>query len=63
MPPNLVKAHDELDAMVESVFAPRRKFATDADRLAVLLENYQKLASPLLASAPARKRTTAKKRP
>jgi hypothetical protein len=52
MPVGLVKAHDELDRVVDSLFAPRKKFRSDADRLSVLFERYQQLTSPLLTSAP-----------
>jgi hypothetical protein len=51
-PPALSKAHDALDTAVDSVFAPRRRFTGEAERLAVLLEHYQRLTSPLLASSP-----------
>jgi hypothetical protein len=50
MPPNLHSAHEQLDRVVDRLFAPRRKFEVDADRLAVLLEHYEALNSPLLAS-------------
>jgi hypothetical protein len=45
MPIELVKAHAALDRAVDPLFAPRKKFATDADRLAVLFERYQTLTS------------------
>ena len=45
MPIDLVKAHDALDKVVDSLFAPRRKFKSDADRLAVLFERYEILAN------------------
>ena len=52
MPPKLVKAHDDLDRAVDSMFAPRRrnKFESDADRLSLLFERYEALTSPLLAT-------------
>ncbi len=40
MPADLVKAHDELDRVVDSLFAPKKKFKTDIDRLEVLFECY-----------------------
>jgi len=49
MPVRLVKAHDDLDRIVDALFAPRRKFKGDADRLAVLFERYDLLSGPLLA--------------
>ena len=52
MPPKLVKAHDDLDRSVDSMFAPRRrnKFESDADRLSVLFERHKELTAPLLAT-------------
>ena len=44
MPAELVKAHDALDKAVDSIFAPRKKLASDADRLAVLFERYESLS-------------------
>jgi hypothetical protein len=54
MPSNLVSAHDKLDKIVDSVFAPRRRFQTDADRLALLFERYEQLveAGTLGSSEP-----------
>jgi len=49
MPSDLIRAHDQLDHVVDSLFAPRKKFRTDADRLSVLLERYEALTAPLLA--------------
>jgi hypothetical protein len=43
MPNGLVSAHNELDRAVDALFAPRRKFATDADRLDLLFERYEAL--------------------
>jgi len=45
MPANLVKAHNALDKVVDALFAPRKKFKSDADRLAVLFERYELLAN------------------
>ena len=50
MPATLIKAHDELDRIVDSLFAPRKRLRSDADRLGVLFERYQALTSPLLAT-------------
>lgn len=55
MPANLVKAHDELDRVVDSLFVPRKRFRSDADRLSVLFERYQQLTAPLTTTSPARK--------
>jgi hypothetical protein len=49
MPASLVAAHDELDRLVDTLFALRKKFKTEADRLSVLFERYEALTSPLLA--------------
>jgi hypothetical protein len=49
MPSDLVKAHDALDKVVDTMFAPRKKFRTDADRLSVLFERYEMLSAPLSA--------------
>ena len=43
MPSDLSKAHDDLDRIVDSLFASRKKFQLDSDRLAVLFERYEKL--------------------
>lgn len=59
MPPALVKAHQKLDAAVDAAYQQglpaRRSFKTDAERVAFLFEQYQKLTS-LLPAAPAAKR-------
>jgi hypothetical protein len=49
MPTNLVKAHDLLDRAVDAMFAPKKRFTGDADRLATLFERYQELSAPLAA--------------
>ena len=46
MPPNLVKAHHNLDKAVDAAYS-KKKFTGDADRVAFLFEMYQKLAAPL----------------
>ena len=56
MPAALVEAHDALDTIVDSLFAPRKKFTSGADRLSVLFDRYDALSSPLLAAAKPKKR-------
>jgi hypothetical protein len=57
MPLTLRSAHLELDAAVDAAVAPRSKFATEGERLALLLDRYRKLVSPLeAAAAPAKRR-------
>jgi hypothetical protein len=60
MPPTLVKAHQKLDAAVDAAYQQglpaKRSFKTDAERVAFLFEQYQKLTS-LLPAAPAAKRS------
>jgi len=43
MPPALVQAHDELDRAVDRMFAPRRHFAGESQRVRVLFESYMTL--------------------
>jgi predicted RecB family nuclease len=43
MPPELSTAHDRLDKAVDVLYAPRRRFNSDVDRLAVLFERYAHL--------------------
>ncbi len=47
MPPVLVKAHQALDKAVDAAYG-KRTFASDAERVAFLFEEYQKLVSPLM---------------
>jgi len=54
MPPNLVKAHQALDAAVDAAYG-RKGFKNDAERVAFLFELYQKYTSLLPAAVPARK--------
>lgn len=56
MPPELVKAHRKLDAVVDSAYA-RRKFSGDSDRLAFLFELYQQINSPLVAKKNLRRKS------
>ena len=51
MPAELVRAHDELDKVVDALYVPRRRFATEAARLVVLFERYESLIAPLLAQS------------
>lgn len=55
MPADLAKAHRDLDRAVDRSFGFRRKTPTDADRLAFLLERYEQLSAPLIAT-PKKKR-------
>jgi hypothetical protein len=48
MPPNLVKAHQALDAAVDAAYG-RKDFKNDAERVAFLFELYQKYTSLLPA--------------
>jgi hypothetical protein len=61
-PPALIRAHVEVDRAVDALFAPRRRFATDSDRLTLLFERYQQLveAGTLGSAIP---RTTRRRRP
>ena len=54
MPPNLVKAHQTLDAAVDAAYG-RKGFKNDAERVAFLFELYQKYTS-LLPVGPANSR-------
>jgi hypothetical protein len=47
MPTDLLKAHQKLDKAVDAAY-DKRKFATEAERVAYLFELYQNLTSPLL---------------
>lgn len=49
MPPALVKAHQTLDRAVDAAYG-KRKFDTDAERVAFLFERYQHLTSLLPAA-------------
>ena len=56
MPPDLVKAHDQLDAAVEAMYGTR-KFSGDADRLEFLFARYAELvaADKLFSDKPVKK--------
>ncbi|MEC9406642.1 MAG: DNA methyltransferase [Pseudomonadota bacterium] len=63
MPPTLVKAHQTLDKVVDAAYAPsggKRTWATEAERVAFLFEQYQKITSLLPPEKPkGRKRKSA----
>ncbi|MDE2360044.1 MAG: hypothetical protein KGL70_11745, partial [Betaproteobacteria bacterium] len=56
-PPNLVKAHQALDAAVDSAYG-RKTFKSDAERVAFLFELYRKYTTLLPAPARARGRVS-----
>jgi hypothetical protein len=56
MPPDLVKAHQKLDAAVDAAYGYKGA-ATDAGRVAFLFGLYQQLTSLLPQDKPARRRT------
>jgi hypothetical protein len=61
MPPDLVKAHDQLDTAVEAMYG-MRKFSGDADRLEFLFARYAQLvAADKLFSDKPEKKTRKKK--
>ncbi len=55
MPPALLKAHQKLDAAVDAAYAAKRSLKTDAERVAFLFEQYQRITSLLPAAAPAKR--------
>ena len=55
MPPELVKAHLQLDAAVDAAYS-KKKFLGDSDRVAFLFELYQQLASLLEAKKNMRRK-------
>jgi hypothetical protein len=54
MPPELRRAHQDLDRAVDAAYG-RRKFAADAERVAFLFDLYRQYTS-LLPAAPAKRR-------
>jgi len=56
MPPALVTAHDSLDALVDSLYSPRKRLVTDSDRLSVLFARYEALTSPLIRTASSKRK-------
>jgi hypothetical protein len=63
MPPNLRKAHDALDRVVDAAYGQPRGFPTEAARLAFLFTLYQSRAAPLDAGGGAAKRPAVKRKP
>jgi hypothetical protein len=62
MPPELLKAHQKLDAAVEKAYEAsggKKSYKSDAERVAFLFELYQKYTSLLPASPAKAKRKTA----
>ena len=50
MPPALLKAHQKLDTAVDTAYQPsggKKTYATDAERVAILFELYQRITSLL----------------
>ncbi|MCK6586010.1 MAG: hypothetical protein L6Q76_00340 [Polyangiaceae bacterium] len=64
MPPDLVEAHRKLDRAVDALYAPRKRFLGDADRLTVLFERYGALIKAATPNPPhaARSRDSKAKR-
>lgn len=70
MPPALVKAHQQLDRVVDAAYLATEKAAgrkvpklgSDAERVAFLFERYQALTSLLPAAKPAKPRTPRRRR-
>ena len=60
MPPNLRKAHDALDRVVDAAYGQPRGFPTEAARLAFLFTLYQSRAAPLDAGGGSTHRAVAK---
>ena len=58
MPPALLKAHQKLDAAVDAAYG-RKGFKTDAERVAFLFEQYQRITSLLPAESVKPKRRKA----
>jgi hypothetical protein len=56
MPSQLVKAHNELDAVVDAHFFPRRKLTNEPERVAALFERYDTLSSPLFATGKTKRK-------
>lgn len=58
MPPALLKAHQALDRAVDAAYGKTR-FNSDAERVAFLFEQYQKLTSLLPAEKPRKRKVRA----
>ncbi len=59
MPPDLRAAHRALDARVERLYRPKKKFNHDTECVQHLFERYAELSAPL---APTAKEAPAKRR-
>ena len=59
--PDLVKAHNKLDAAVDTAYS-KKKFSGDSDRVAFLFELYQQISSPLLGRTTGRRRSAGLRR-
>lgn len=54
MPPALLKAHQKLDTAVDAAYQPsggKKSYTSDAERVAFLFEQYQRITSLLPATA------------
>jgi len=60
MPPELTRAHQALDKAVDAAYG-RKKFASEAERVAFLFERYQALTAPLVQ--PEKKSRLTKRKP
>jgi len=60
MPPELTRAHQALDKAVDAAYG-RKKFASEAGRVAFLFERYQRLVEPLVARKPKSRKRQPKK--
>jgi hypothetical protein len=60
MPPELVKAHEQLDKAVEQCYRSK-PFESDRERVEYLFQLYEQLTAPLTAQADKPKRTRKKK--
>ena len=59
MPPVLTKAHQALDKAVDAAYG-RKKFASEAERVAFLFERYQTLTAPLIKPDKKQRRNSVK---
>ena len=62
MPPELVKAHAELDRAVEKCYRPE-PFHSDRERVEYLFSLYEKLTAPLLPATPKKRGRAVKPEP
>ena len=54
MDPALLTAHRDLDAVMDKAMGARKTLADNAERLAVLLDNYQKMTGTSQKRLPRR---------